>query len=154
MKTGARRAIYRRTAILAAVMLAGYASAPAAARDDIPPPRNAIILFVAAWCAPCHGEIRALAEIAASAAPMRVFVVTTDDTRGTARMMARVPDERRWRLPPEMATATMRRLADGAPGLPTSVAIDAAGRVCAVVRKPLSAIVAAGIRARCRPPAK
>jgi thiol-disulfide isomerase/thioredoxin len=150
METGARRAIYRRAAILAAIMLVCCARASAAQPDEVQPPRNAIILFVAAWCAPCHGEMRALPEIAASAAPMRVFVVTTDDTRGTARMMVRVPDDRRWRLSPGDAGAVMRRLAGTAPGLPISVAIDATGKVCAVVRKPLSADLAAGVRTRCR----
>jgi hypothetical protein len=65
-------------------------------------------------------------------------------------MMARVPDDRRWRLSPGDASAIMRRLAGVAPGLPISVAIDAAGKVCAVVRKPLSADLAAGVRTRCR----
>lgn len=129
----------------ALLLLAGQAGA----QDSADPPHNAVILFVASWCAPCHGELRALPEIAAAAAPMRVLVMPTDDTRGTERMMARVPADRQWRLPPEAATATMRRLAGGAPGLPTSVGIDRAGKVCAVVRKPLSAAVAKGVRARC-----
>lgn len=126
--------------------LAGLAGAAAA---EAPPPRNAILLFVASWCAPCHGEVRALPEIAKAAAPMRVIVVPIDARRGTERLMAAVPQDRQWRLAPAEAIATMRRLAGRAPGLPTSVAIDAKGEVCAVARRPLSPATALAIRRRC-----
>lgn len=132
-----------------AVMALALAGGGVAAREESDPPANAIVLFVASWCAPCHAELRALPEIAAAAAPMRVFVAPVDNMRATARMMARVPADRQWRMPPAVATAAMRRLAGGAPGLPTSVAVDPAGKVCAVVRKPLSAEVAAVVRGRC-----
>jgi thiol-disulfide isomerase/thioredoxin len=137
--------------IAAALCLSGQADV-ARAHEDVQLPRAAVLLFVASWCAPCHGELRALPEIAAAAAPMRVFVVPIDAARGTERMMKRVPDDRRWRLPPAAATALMRRLAGGAPGLPTSVAIDAGGAVCAVVREPLSPARAGAIRRRCALP--
>jgi thiol-disulfide isomerase/thioredoxin len=128
------------------IVLAGLTGAAAA---EAPPPRNAILLFVASWCAPCHGEVRALPAIARAASPMRVIVVPIDARRGTERLMADVPPGQQWRLSPAAATATMRRLAKGAPGLPTSVAIDAEGEVCAVARRPLSPATALAIRRRC-----
>lgn len=138
-----------RQAMIAVALCLGGQAGVALAHEDVQPPRAAVLLFVASWCAPCHGELRALPEIVAAAAPMRVFVVPIDAARGTDRMMKRVPDDRRWRLPPAAATTLMRRLAGGAPGLPTSVAIDASGAVCTVVREPLSPARAVAIRRRC-----
>jgi thiol-disulfide isomerase/thioredoxin len=128
-------------------MIAGPAGA--AAPGEAQPPRDAVLLFVASWCAPCHGELRALPAITKAAAPMRVIVVPIDARRGTERMMAKVPRGQQLRFVTAEAAAMMRRLAGGAPGLPTSVAIDAAGHVCAVSRRPLSPAAAAAIRKRC-----
>ncbi|RHW16684.1 hypothetical protein D1610_14940 [Sphingomonas gilva] len=121
----------------------------AAAPADTPPPKNAILLFVASWCAPCHGELRMLGSIGRQAAPMRVIVVPIDARRGTEAMIARVPENQLLRLEPRAATAMMRRLSGGAPGLPTAVAIDRAGRVCGVERRSLVPERARALRLGC-----
>jgi len=83
--------------------------------------------MVAPWCAPCWGEIARIDALAAGAAPLRVRVVAMEDGRRAAAMVADLPPERRWTAPPAARAALWART----PGLPHSVATDAAGRVCA-----------------------
>jgi thiol-disulfide isomerase/thioredoxin len=131
-------------ALAAAIGLGGFA-APQAPE----PPANAILLFVASWCAPCHAEVRALPDLARAAAPLRVLVVPIDRHRGTRRMIAAVPEQQLLRLEPSAAAALMRSVAGAAPGLPTSVALDGRGRRCGVVRRPLTPQDAALLAERC-----
>lgn len=132
---------------IAALLAATWPGAAGAADPD--PPGNAILLFVASWCAPCHAEVRDLPALRRAAGPMRVLVVPVDATRQTRAMLARVPAEAIVTLEPARAKAWMRRLAGGAPGLPTSVAVDLHGTVCGVRREPLDAAAVATIRRGC-----
>ncbi|WP_242416605.1 TlpA family protein disulfide reductase [Sphingomonas panni] len=112
------------------------------------PPR-AILLFVASWCAPCHGEIAALPRLNDAAGPWRVLVVPVDRGRATAAMMAGVPVAQRW-VPDAVQMAAVRDdLFGGTAGLPFSVAIGGDGRPCGAHRGVLNAARVAALRAGC-----
>lgn len=129
-----RRESWGKWAALA--MLAGCAG-PAVAAPMPYPPRT-ILLFVASWCAPCHGEIAQLPRLSEAARPYAVTVVPVDRGRATAAMLAGVPATQRW-VPDAVALAAIREgLMGGAAGLPFSVAIGGDGRVCGEHRGMLS----------------
>ncbi len=127
-------------------------SAAALAQGTEPPraPPETVLLFVAAWCAPCHGELARLAEIARAAQPYRALVVPFDDSRATRAMLAAVPLAQRWQ--PERAA--QRRLAAEverrSAGLPFSLAIDREARICAAQSEALDGARAAAMVGTCR----
>ncbi|MGJ3628594.1 hypothetical protein AB5I41_19755 [Sphingomonas sp. MMS24-JH45] len=83
------------------------------------------MMFVADWCAPCHGEVARLGEIAAAAPSWRVMVADGDVPTQTGRLVRGVAAERRW-IPDAATIARMRRdLLAGVPGLPYSIAFGA-----------------------------
>lgn len=114
------------------------------------PPPETVLLFVAAWCAPCHGELAHLADIGRGAQPYRILVVPFDDSRATRTMLAAVPSAQRWQ--PDRATA--RRLVAEverrSAGLPFSLAVDREARFCAAQSEALDAARAAAMVAACR----
>ena len=121
---------------------------PAGATAPAYPPR-AILLFVASWCAPCHGEIAALPRLNEAAGSWAVLVVPVDRGRATAAMMAGVPAAQRW-VPDAARMAAMRDdLFGGTVGLPFSVAIGGDGRPCGAHRGVLNAARVAALQAGC-----
>jgi thiol-disulfide isomerase/thioredoxin len=135
------------TAALTALALGAIPAGSAEPRPQAPP--GALLLFVASWCAPCYGELRALPEIARAAGPLRTLVVPVDARRQTDRMVAGIPAERLLRLEPTKAMALMRAAAGTAPGLPTSAMTRPNGETCAVRRTPLTPATVAAMRAAC-----
>ncbi|KQM28006.1 hypothetical protein ASE57_06720 [Sphingomonas sp. Leaf11] len=128
-----------------ALMLAAM---PAGAATPAYPPR-AILLFVASWCAPCHGEIAGLPALRDAAGPWRMLVVPVDRGRATVAMMAGVPVAERW-MPDAATMAVIREdVFGGTAGLPFSVAIGGDGRPCGAHRGVLSAARVAALRAGC-----
>lgn len=113
-------------------------------------PQETILLFVASWCAPCHGELVRLAEIERGARPYHVLVVPFDDSRATRAMLRAVPAAQRW----QPDGATQRRLAAEverrSAGLPFSLAVDGDGRICAAHAEALDSAKAAAMVAACR----
>jgi len=113
-------------------------------------PQETILLFVASWCAPCHGELALLPEIGRGAKPYRILIVPFDDSRATRAMLAAVPAAQRWQ--PERAT--LRRLTAEverrSAGLPFSLATDRDGHICAAHAETLDAGKAAAMVTACR----
>lgn len=124
------------------------AAVPAGATAPAYPPR-AILLFVASWCAPCHGEIAALPRLSEAAGPWRVLVVPVDRGRATAAMMAAVPVAQRWTPDAARMAAVRDDLFGGTAGLPFSVAIGGDGRPCGSHRGVLNPARVAALRAGC-----
>ena len=116
----------RALSIPAALALAG-----SAAEAPTSFPANAVLLFVADWCAPCHGEVARLDEIAGAARPRRVLVIGMDAGASRGRLAASVPDPHRWRPDPEALRRLRAAVSAASAGLPYSVATDARGRACA-----------------------
>lgn len=124
------------------------AAGPTAAAPMPYPPRT-ILLFVASWCAPCHGEIAQLPRLSEAARPYAVTVVPIDRGRATAAMLAGVPAGQRW-VPDPVRLGTMREeLFGGTAGLPFSVAIGGDGRVCGEHRGVLSPVKVEAMRRGC-----
>ena len=123
------------------------AAAPAPAADAPEWPADAVLLFVAGWCAPCHAELAEVAELSTAAAPRRLLVVPADRSRTTAAMVAPLGEARVWR-----DAAAVRRIGSGAygAGLPVTLVTDAEGRVCAEHRRVLRPGDLAALAARCR----
>lgn len=136
---------------MVAGLIALCTPAMSAASDQSPPvPPDAILMFVASWCAPCHEEVRTLPALTRAASPARVLVVPIDARRATARLTARVPQDQLWKLEPEQASALMRLTSGSAVGLPTSVATDRAGKVCGLIRRALNPGDVRLLRAGCQ----
>lgn len=138
-----------RTAGAALLLLLLPNQGATASEPSLYPPET-VLLFVAAWCAPCHGELAHLADLSRAARPYRVLVVPFDDGRATRAMLDSVPPAQRW-LPDRQ---TQRRLAQmvaaESPGLPFSVAVDTHGRACATQAEALTGATAEALVARCR----
>ena len=126
------------------------ASGPAAASDALRYPPDALLLFVASWCAPCHAELGRLPEINAAARPLRVLVVPYDEERGTAAMLRGVPPEQVWRPAPALRAQVREDLFGETAGLPFSLATDRTGRPCGSSRLGLDAERARALAAGCR----
>mgnify|MGYP001806553564 CR=1 FL=1 len=130
------------------MILAALAALGAAPPPSLPP--KTVLLLVADWCAPCRGELARLDQLAAAAQPYAVRVLLVDDTRGGRRMLAALPDTRRWSPEDAARTATLAALLTNTAGLPHSVAIGRDGRVCGEVSGGLWPAGANGLVARCR----
>ena len=140
----------RRLLPIAIVALLVLTAAASATEGGYPP--RTLVLFVADWCAPCHGEVAWLDEIAQAAPGWRIGVADGDSPRRPGRLVRAVATERRW-VPDATTTARLRReLFPDMAGLPYSVAFDGAGRVCAESRRPLDAARVAAMLATCPVP--
>jgi len=126
------------------------ASGPASASDGLRYPPDALLLFVASWCAPCHAELGRLPEIGAAARPLRILVVPYDEERGTAAMLRGVPAEQIWRPDPALRERVREDLFGETAGLPFSLATNGSGRPCGSSRLGLDADRARALAAGCR----
>ncbi|WP_157084626.1 TlpA family protein disulfide reductase [Sphingomonas pituitosa] len=130
------------------MLFLGEARAQSADSAHLPP--ETILLFVASWCAPCHGELAQLSEIGRGAQPYRILVVPFDDSRATRAMLNAVPAAQRW----QPDRATQRSLAAEverrSAGLPFSLVIDRDARICAAHAEALDAAKAAAMVSACR----
>lgn len=120
-------------------------AAPGRAQEAPRWPADAVLLFVAGWCAPCHAELAEVEALAAAAAPRRLLVVPADRSRATAAMLAGV-EARVWR-----DARALRALWAGelGAGLPFTLVTDGAGRTCAEHRRVLRVRDVAVLAARC-----
>lgn len=138
--------VLRRAALAAAACTAICANAAAFAADV---PANALVLFGAHWCAPCHHELTTLPAIVAAAGAAsadRVVLAWIDrpvplaETPGPVRVMT---------VAPAIANAWAQAHLGMARGLPFAVLTDAAGRACGLHKGPLAAADIAALRAQC-----
>jgi hypothetical protein len=141
-----RPATGRWAILLASLLALGRASAASA--PGYPP--ETVLLVVAAWCAPCHGEVARLAEIGRGARPYRVLVAAFDDSRATRAMLEAVPPAQRWQPDRAALRQLVAEVERRSPGLPFSLAIDRDGHVCGGQGEALDAASAAKLVAACR----
>lgn len=158
--TTARRSPRRPLALLAAVAVAGGAvflatrpsdhpaaggPAPAFRLDDVrgtgaavtlPTGRPAVVNFFAAWCVPCRAELPVLQAASQRSAKVAFVGVDVNDSR---RAAAELLEATGVTFPagydPQQAVAADYKLR----GMPTTVFVDAAGRVDAVHQGELTA---------------
>lgn len=128
-------------AIAAVVAMPGGAACATAAPDaDV-----RIVLVGARWCAPCHAEVEALPALVSAAAPARITLAWLDRPPRLEPRVALTVEL----LAPAAARDLAERFLPEGRGIPFAVALDAAGRACAVHRGPLTTADAAALRARC-----
>lgn len=126
-----------------------YVAAPVAAAVPVQWPRNALVMFVAEWCAPCIDEMRRVNELERAAAPRRLVVVSLDQQpqllvirRQLERQDDRISAAAGWKL--------LGALADGdAAGLPVSVMVNEHGRICATHAAAVTAADVAAMLTSC-----
>lgn len=131
-------------------LISALAPVPVMAEPALRYPPDTLLLLVAPWCAPCHGELARLDAIVAAARPLTVQVVAIEDNPRARAMVGGVAPRRRWTPPEDDARRYRADLMARAAGLPFSVATDAAGHVCAGVGGGLNDARIAALLARCR----
>jgi thiol-disulfide isomerase/thioredoxin len=95
-----------------------------------------LIDFWASWCAPCRKEAPQLARLSRSLPPgSRLVGVDYTDQEGAARAFA---DRYGWSFPILVDPDGIYGARYGFSGLPTTVALDARGRIVATLRGPQS----------------
>lgn len=123
--------------------------APSAAAEEPAYPADSVLLFVAAWCAPCRAELARLDEIEAAAGTKIVRVVPFDDDAGTAAMLDGVKPRLLWRPGGWQARAVREDVSGRTAGLPYGLVTDRAGRPCAETRRGLTGPRVRALVAQC-----
>lgn len=98
-----------------------------------PLPRPAVILFWAAWCAPCRAEVDDIARLQEAASPLPVVVVATDASRISRRLLAHLPSAR-VRFPARASDQVIDMAPGGGGALPAAMALGPDGAICAEAR--------------------
>lgn len=92
-------------------------------------PNPGILLFWAAWCAPCRKEVDELAALERAAAPLPVVIVAVDPDRMSQRLLAHLPAAQvRFASTSDEILSMMMPGAGGA--LPAALALDSEGKAC------------------------
>ncbi|MDB5687029.1 MAG: thioredoxin-family protein [Rhizorhabdus sp.] len=142
--------------LLVALMSAGAAPPTSVELRDgsgaeRPLPAPAVLLFWAAWCAPCRAEIRDLPAIRRAAAPLPVIVVATEGTPRSRALLQGIADDA-IRYPADASVDVMPLLPGGGAALPAAMARNADGAVCGMRRGRVTEADLAEWRVRCTAP--
>lgn len=124
--------------LIACSLMTGAASQPYVMLRDgsgalRPPPAPAVLLFWAAWCAPCRAEIRDLENIRRMAAPLPVIIVAAEGDARSRALLRALPDEA-VRYPADAATDVMSLIPGGGAALPAAMAHNVEGVICGIRR--------------------
>lgn len=137
------------------MIMAGFFSifpAPSRAETLPEPPPDAVLMFVAAWCAPCLTELARFDALAAAARPRRLMIVAVDEGPRSREMTRRFANGQKLVVAPQEAWAMLRRLSGGrGTGLPYAVMTDGRGRPCATRNQGLTEGGLQAMAANCGP---
>jgi thiol-disulfide isomerase/thioredoxin len=143
----------RRSSLLAILFITSLSQAVRAAETDplagLAINGPSIILFWAAWCAPCRAEISAWPELQRAADPLPVHVVVLDTSVEKSTALLKALPANRVHNNRASSFSMLTAWADRASGLPFAVAIDASGHICASQNGGLTAERVVAMRRRC-----
>lgn len=111
-------------------------------------PRHAIVLFWAAWCAPCRAEVRDYAALDKAAGDVPLIVLSTESGGRAQSLLSNVPPARR-RFPADSATNILSAYPEARGALPFAMATGRDGRICATHAGAVDAAMIAAWRDRC-----
>jgi thiol-disulfide isomerase/thioredoxin len=118
-------------------------------------PVPSVVMFWAAWCAPCRAEIAAWPELQRAAGPLPVHVVALDTPIERSRALLKDLPADRVHHGRGSSFSMLAAWSDRASGLPFAVVLDMQGRICASQNGGLTVERLAAMRRRCAitPPA-
>lgn len=133
-------------------LTASVNSAQAEARNPleglmIPP--SSIVLFWAAWCAPCRAEIAAWPALQQAAGAIPLYVIALDTPIERSRTLLKSIPADRVRHGGGSTFSVLAGWPQRASGLPFAVLLDAQGRVCASQNGGLDADRITGMKRQC-----
>lgn len=112
-------------------------------------PSSSIVLFWAAWCAPCRAEIAAWPALQQAAGSSPLYIIALDTPIERSRTLLKSIPADRVRHGGGSTFSILAAWPQRASGLPFSVLLDAQGRVCASQNGGLDADRITGMKRRC-----
>jgi len=124
----------RFSAFLAGIGLIAASAGDARAKTDafqLPP--SSMVMFWAAWCAPCRSEVSAFAQLSGSAAPRKTLILAVGENPQSRAILSAIPPDH-VRYTQEPFPALFRRFGIRGPiALPFALMTDANGKICATI---------------------
>lgn len=112
-------------------------------------PVPSVVMFWAAWCAPCRAEVAAWPELQRAAGSLPVHVVALDTPIERSRALLEALPADRVHHGRGSSFSMLAAWPDRASGLPFAVVLDAQGRICANQNGGLTVERLAAMRRRC-----
>ena len=112
-------------------------------------PKPSIVMFWAAWCAPCRAEISAWPELQRAAGSLPIHIVTLDTPIERSHALLKALPVERVHHGQSSSLSMLAAWSDRASGLPFAVALDAQGRICASQNGGLTVVRVAAMRRSC-----
>lgn len=135
--------------LLSAAPSRGHSAEAADPLAGLAIPVPSVVMFWAAWCAPCRAEVAAWSELQRAAGPLPVHVIALDTPIERSRALLKALPADRIHHGRGSSFSMLAAWPDRASGLPFAVVLDAQGRICASQNGGLTVERLAAMRRRC-----
>ncbi len=112
-------------------------------------PLPSVVMFWAAWCAPCRAEVAAWPELQHAAGPLPIHVIALDTPKELATALLKSLPTNRVHFGRGTSYSMLSALPNRAAGLPFAMVLDSQGRICASQNGGLTVKRLATMRRRC-----